>query len=40
LFRSQAPFVVNEKGKVLDVAGGVDSENRNIIVHQKHGKIN
>jgi hypothetical protein len=40
LFRSQGAFVVNEKGKVLDVAGGVDSENRNIIVHPKHGKIN
>jgi len=40
LFKRQGEFVVNEKGKVLDVAGGVDNENRNIIVHQKHGKIN
>jgi len=31
---------VNEKGKVLDVHGGVDAENRNIIVWTKHGKIN
>ena len=31
---------MNEKGKVLDVDGGLDAENRNIIVHQRHGKIN
>lgn len=33
-------FITNEKGKVVDVSGGVDSENRNIIVHPRHGKIN
>ena len=31
---------MNERGKVLDVHGGIDAENRNIIVWQKHGKIN
>jgi hypothetical protein len=31
---------VNEKGKVLDVSGGVDQEDRQIIVWNKHGKIN
>jgi len=31
---------VNEKGKVMDVSGGLDRENQNIIVHNKHGKIN
>jgi len=31
---------VNEKGKVMDVSGGVDAENRNIIVHARHGKVN
>jgi hypothetical protein len=31
---------MNEKGKVLDVDGGVDAENRKIIVHQRHGKVN
>jgi len=31
---------VNEKGKVLDVHGGVDAENRNIIVWNKHGRLN
>jgi hypothetical protein len=40
LFKKQGEFVVNEKGKVLDVSGGHDNENRNIIVHKKHGKIN
>jgi hypothetical protein len=31
---------VNERGKVMDIHGGVDDENRNIIVWNKHGKIN
>jgi hypothetical protein len=31
---------VNEKGKVMDVHGGVDAENRQMIVWNKHGKIN
>jgi len=33
-------FLVNEKGKVMDVSGGVDAEQRNIIVYRKHGKTN
>jgi hypothetical protein len=40
MFRKDGEFIVNEKGKVLDVAGGVDAENRNIIVHPRHGKVN
>jgi membrane carboxypeptidase/penicillin-binding protein PbpC len=40
LWRSDAAFVVNEKGRVLDVAGAADQENRNIIAHPKHGRIN
>jgi hypothetical protein len=40
MFRYQAPFVVNEKGKVFDIEGGQDHENRNIIAYTKHGKIN
>jgi hypothetical protein len=40
LFRKDGEFIVNEKGKVLDVQGGVDAENRNIIVHARHGKVN
>jgi hypothetical protein len=24
----------------MDVSGGVDAEQRNVIVHQKHGKVN
>jgi hypothetical protein len=30
---------VNEKGKVMDIHGGVDQENRQVIVWNKHGKI-
>jgi len=33
-------FVTNEKGKVVDVSGGVDAENRNVITYTKHGKLN
>jgi len=33
-------FLVNERGKVMDISGGVDAEQRNIIVWNKHGKIN
>jgi len=40
MFRKEGDFIVNEKGKVLDVSGGVDAENRNVIVHNKHGKVN
>jgi hypothetical protein len=40
MFRLQGEFIVNERGKVFDVSGGVDAENRNIIVHNKHGKVN
>jgi hypothetical protein len=40
MFRWNAPFMTNEHGKVLDVTGNVDSENRNIQVYNKHGRIN
>jgi hypothetical protein len=40
MFRFKNGLVVNEHGKVLDVAGGLDHENRNIIVWNKHGKLN
>jgi len=40
MFRYQGAYIVNEKGKVLDVHGGVDAENRNVIVWTKHGKLN
>jgi len=40
MFRWQEPFLVNEKGKVMDVHGGIDAETRNVIVWTKHGKIN
>jgi hypothetical protein len=31
--------VVNTKGKVVAVDGGLDNENRNIIVEQRNGKV-
>jgi membrane carboxypeptidase/penicillin-binding protein PbpC len=33
-------FITNEKGKVMDIQGGVDAESRNVIVWKRHGKIN
>jgi hypothetical protein len=40
MFRYEAPFLINEHGKVLDINGNVDAENRNIEIYQKHGKLN
>jgi hypothetical protein len=40
MFRVQGAFIQNERGKVMDVSGGRDNENQNIIVWRKHGKIN
>jgi hypothetical protein len=31
---------VNEKGKVMEVQGNVDAENRNIIVNTRNNRIN
>jgi hypothetical protein len=40
MFRLEGAYIVNERGKAMDVHGGVDAENRNIIVWNKHGKVN
>lgn len=40
LFRYRGAHIINERGKVLDVHGGVDAENRNIIVWNKHNGLN
>jgi hypothetical protein len=40
MFRYQSPFLVNDKGKVMDINGNVDAEQRNIEMHNKHGRIN
>jgi len=40
MFRYQGHSLVNEHGKVMDINGNVDAENRNIEMHTKHGKIN
>jgi hypothetical protein len=40
MFRLKGNNIVNEKGKALDVSGGADRENQNIIVYNLHGKIN
>ena len=40
MFRYVNGNIVNEKGKVLDVHSGLDHENRQVIVWNKHNGIN
>jgi hypothetical protein len=40
MFRMKGAFLTNERGKVMDVHGAQDTENRDIIVWNRHGKIN
>jgi hypothetical protein len=39
MFRLKGQYVTNEKGKVLEVVGGIDAENRNIGVNNRNNKI-
>jgi hypothetical protein len=39
MWRYEAPYVVNEKGKVLDVDGQIDGEGRHIAATPKNGNI-
>jgi hypothetical protein len=39
MFRYQDGFVANERGKVIAVSGGLDNENRNIVMEGKNGKV-
>jgi hypothetical protein len=32
-------FMTNERGKVIEVSGGKDNENQNIVVNNKNGKV-
>jgi hypothetical protein len=32
-------FITNEKGKVISVDGGLDAENRNIVMEDKNSKV-
>jgi hypothetical protein len=36
MFRYKNNYLINERGKVMDVHGGKDDEGRNIIVWKKH----
>jgi hypothetical protein len=40
MFRFHANMMVNEHGQAWDISNNVDTENRNVIPHNKHGKIN
>ena len=39
MFRYKDSMVVNERGKVMAVDGGLDNENRNLVMEQKNGKV-
>jgi hypothetical protein len=39
MFRLQDAYFVNDHGKVMDVQGSIDTENRNIQMNAKTGKI-
>jgi hypothetical protein len=39
MFRYQGASVVNEKGKILEVQGNLDQENRNIAVNTQKNQI-
>jgi hypothetical protein len=39
MFRLKGAYVTNEKGKVLEIQGGIDAENRNIGVNTLNNKI-
>jgi hypothetical protein len=34
----EGEFFVNDKGKVMDVSGGIDAENRMVQVYNRNGK--
>ena len=40
IFRYKGQHIVNDKGKVLDVHGAQDHENRNVILWKKHNGRN
>jgi hypothetical protein len=40
MWRRKGTQIQNERGKVFDVQGGIDDENKNIIAWSRHGKIN
>jgi len=39
-YDTKTGHIVNEKGKVFDVSGAVDAQNRQVIIWNKHGGIN
>jgi hypothetical protein len=39
MFRYKDNYVTNEKGKVIAVSGGLDAENRNIVMEGRNNKV-
>lgn len=39
MFRVKAENIVNERGQVIEVQGGADKENQNIIVYTRNNKM-
>jgi hypothetical protein len=39
MWRVKGEYLTNERGKVVEVDGGIDNENRNIVVNNKNSKV-
>jgi hypothetical protein len=39
MFRLKGNYITNEKGKVIAVSGGIDAENRNLIVENRNNTV-
>jgi len=39
MFRNKDGYIANERGKVIAVDGGIDNENRNIVMEQRNNKV-
>jgi hypothetical protein len=40
MFKFQGNMLMNERGRVMDINSNIDTENRNIEMYRKHGRIN
>jgi hypothetical protein len=40
MFKMQDQFFINEQGKVMEIDGNMDIQNRNIVMKNRHGRIN
>jgi hypothetical protein len=39
MWRNESPFIVNERGKMIDIQGNVDGEGKHLVVVAKNNKL-